>query len=270
MNVPARFIAIDWSGNARASGQRRHIWTADISRTLVRLVHGKTREELCSWLIEQVLSDPTPTVIGIDFAFSLPMSFLKHRNYSDVRQLWRMAEIEGPTWLQSCPPPFWGRPGKQRPKSNKEEGFRLTDQAFCINGISPKSPYQIGGAGAVGTGSIRGFPFLAKLRSEGFSVWPFYSTGFPLVVEIYPRLLTGPVNKSQQPARINYLSAQKFDDLPPDVRACAEQSEDAFDALVSALCMRDQAQSFAALTQTQNPRELLKGTIWRPCAQGMT
>ena len=55
--------------------------------------------------------------------------------------------------------------------------------------------FQIGGAGAVGTGSIRGMPHLLTLADSGFTIWPFVSGGLPTVVEIYPRALTGPVNK---------------------------------------------------------------------------
>ena len=38
--------------------------------------------------------------------------------------------------------------------------------------------FQIGGAGAVGTGSIRGMPHLLTLARNGFGIWPF-SEGWP-------------------------------------------------------------------------------------------
>ncbi|MFP5389572.1 MAG: hypothetical protein ACLGG5_09790, partial [Thermoleophilia bacterium] len=37
-------------------------------------------------------------------------------------------------------------------------------------------------------------PHLLTLARNGFGIWPF-SEGWPRVVEIYPRALTGPVNK---------------------------------------------------------------------------
>src|SRR5947207_2673911 len=77
-----------------------------------------------------------------------------------------------------------------------EEHLRRTDRDVPgIGGIRPKSVFQIGGAGAVGTGSIRGMSLLKRLSDAGFAVWPFDSAQFPLVVEIYPRLLTGSVKK---------------------------------------------------------------------------
>src|SRR5205085_2351508 len=54
-------------------------------------------------------------------------------------------------------------------------------------GGRPKSVFQLVGAGQVGTGSLRGIPFLPRLR-ERFAIWPFDEPRLPLVVEVYPRL----------------------------------------------------------------------------------
>lgn len=264
MNAPTRLIAIDWSGSARPSAQRKHIWTADVCSTYVRLFDQMTREEVCSWLIEQNFSGKVPTIVGIDFAFSLPTSYRGYKCYSTVGELWRMSAAAGEDWLRRCPLPFWGKPGRKRPVKHEAEGFRKTDCSICVNGISPKSPFQIGGAGAVGTGSIRGFPILSRLREMNFSIWPFDQPRFPMVVEIYPRLLTGQVRKSQETERIKYLRGPAFAKLPEAVRMSAESSEDAFDALVSAIMMQRHASSFARLVQTSDPIEALEGRIWIP------
>jgi hypothetical protein len=257
-----RIIAIDWSGAAKSHAQKKHIWTADICRNQIRLCNKRTRDELFRWLVENISGRSYPAVIGIDFAFSFPESFFRQKYLSSVGELWNCANENGEQWLRACEPPFWGRPGKKCPSGHKQDGFRQTDRAISVNRISPKSPFQIGGAGAVGTGSIRGMPILARLRQEGFSIWPFDPAHFPLVVEIYPRLLTGEVNKSQQPERATYLRRPEFACLAPEVRRAAESSEDAFDALVSALKMRDHAHLFALLQQSENPIELLEGRIW--------
>ena len=73
---------------------------------------------------------------------------------------------------------FWGAPHK-RPEEfcgqNLHRMLRLTDmdnkvtpkmagedpeRAAKVKGITPKSPFQIGGSGSVGTGSLRAMPFL--------------------------------------------------------------------------------------------------------------
>ena len=169
--------------------------------------------------------------------------------------------MDGERWLRCCSIPFWGRPGTKRPTDG--QGFRKTELAFACNGSGtrPKSVFQIGGAGAVGTGSIRGMPILKTLRGAGFSIWPFNPPGWPIVVEIYPRALTGPVNKSSRDARRQYLRAQ-FPELSKPFVTTASSSEDAFDAAVSALVMEKRIDDLANLSQSTDPCELLEGKIW--------
>lgn len=259
MNTPDVFVAVDWSGSARPEGQRKHIWTSIAGE---QSFNGLTRTELTSWLIENFAG--RPVVVGLDFAFSFPVSFFRRRGCSDVRDLWLEAELHGEEWLQGCEAPFWGRPGRKCPQSHANEGFRKTDREIRVGGVSPKSPLQIGGAGAVGTGSIRGMPFLRRVQSAGFSIWPFDPPRLPMVMEIYPRLLTGPVNKGQASARADYLMGSEFNVLSAAEKTAAEASEDAFDAIVSALRMRGCAADFAELRQAEEPIELLEGRIWAP------
>jgi hypothetical protein len=146
-------------------------------------------------------------VVGLDFAFSLPAWFLEQRNLKSAQELWALADREAEAWIAACRPPFWGRPGTRRP--DLQVHFRRTElDAPATAGIRPKSVFQIGGAGAVGAGSLRGMRLLHRLRAAGFSIWPFDPPGWPRVVEIYPRLLTGPVNKSSADARAAHLVAR--------------------------------------------------------------
>jgi hypothetical protein len=130
-------------------------------------------------------------------------------------------------------------------------------------GIRPKSVFQIGGAGAVGTGSLRGMPILHRLAMEGFSVWPFGSTDLPLIVEIYPRILTGSVNKSSSSERAAHLSRYRSE-LSPELHERAASGEDAFDAAVSALVMSRSFEDRVKLTAPQDQRTMLEGEIWHP------
>ncbi|MBK8180793.1 MAG: hypothetical protein IPK67_18245 [Planctomycetes bacterium] len=85
--------------------------------------------------------------------------------------------------------------------------WRATESEHVpIAGIRPKSVFQIG-AGTVGTGSLRGMPFLAELRRAGFSIWPFDRASAPGAGDL-PRALTGPVDKSSALARSMYLQAR--------------------------------------------------------------
>jgi hypothetical protein len=81
------------------------------------------------------------------------------------------------------------------------------------------------------------------------------------VVEIYPRLLTGPVIKSRREARLTYL--ERFPDLSPDHRATAASCEDAFDAAVSALVMAANLNP-DLLPVVSDVEMRQEGVIWHP------
>ena len=123
-----------------------------------------------------------------------------------------------------------------------------------------ESVFQLAGPGAVGVGSLRGMPHLLEL--DGFSVWPFDPPGPARVLEIYPRALTGRVDKGRWASRHAYL--ERYAGQDPMLLERAAGSEDAFDAAVSALVMGAHADEFAALQQTDDPVERLEGRIWLP------
>ncbi|HKG26730.1 MAG TPA: hypothetical protein VKB09_13855, partial [Thermomicrobiales bacterium] len=206
-----RIIAVDWSG--AASRAARKIWLAEASGgQLVRLECGRDRDQLAALLVEEARLD-SALLVGIDFAFALPAWYIAELGLTSAHELWALADRDAEGWLTSCQPPFWGRPGRGKPQL--VEHFRRTERDVPTTaGISPKSVFQIGGAGAVGTGSLRGMRLLHRLSDAGFSVWPFDVPSLPCVIEIYPRLLTGPVKKSDPATRAEYL-ATHFPALDP-------------------------------------------------------
>ncbi len=260
--VTVKVIAIDWAGVATARGQRDRIWAATVEQgRLTDLSNGRTRAEVVEFVISESAA-VDGLVVGLDFAFSFPSSFPRQHGLEDVVDLWDLVAREGEDWLSLCQPPFWGRPGTTRP--DLPGHLRVTDSSCRpVAGITPKSVFQIGGAGAVGTGSIRGMPYLRTLRDAGFSIWPFDPPGWPAVIEIYPRALTGPVTKSDRTSRAAYLDRW---DLPELLRRRAEDSEDAFDAAISALVMSRHSQELADLQAATDPDVRLEGSIWVPSA----
>ena len=229
----------------------------------MRLECGRSREEVGEHLIEEARRDPG-LVVGLDFAFSFPAAFLEKRGHRQVETVWEEAEVEGETWLAECPsPPFWGKPGKRKPALGGVL-FRATDRAVeRATGQRPLSVFQIGGAGAVGVGSIRGMPTLRRLRGAGFSIWPFDAATLPAVVEIWPRLFMGDVTKSKLEDRRDYLTA-RHPALPEPVREVAVYSDDAFDALVSGLAMDRHREELGRLQRAKDRAIRLEGAIWLP------
>ena len=258
----ARVVAVDWSG--AVDGAEKKIWLAEVdpvSREVVRLEAGRNREALVRHLVAEA-SRESRIVVGLDFAFSLPSWFLESRGLAAARGLWGLAREESERWLAECSAPFWGRPGVRRPELPSH--LRRADaEVPAVGGIRPKSAFQVGGAGAVGTGSLRGMPILATLREAGFAIWPFDDVRLPLVVEIYPRALTGPVVKTSPDARRRYLD-ERHPGLSADIRELAAGSDDAFDALVSALVMAEHADEFTDLAASRDPERRREGQIWRP------
>ena len=260
--APARStIAVDWSGAVR--GAERRIWLAEVAHgRLVRLECGRSRAQLVRELQECALREPA-LAVGLDFAFGFPAWFAREQGARSGPEAWQLAARHGEQWLASSPIPFFGRKGSRRPPPDPERPlWRRTElEHLPLAGIRPKSVFQIGGAGAVGTGSLRGMPLLPELERAGFSIWPFARAAAPFATEIYPRWFTGALTKSSRAARALSLASHP---LPAQRGLCelAEQSEDAFDAARSAVAL-------AGAAPPEDPPEMdpifrLEGRIWRP------
>jgi hypothetical protein len=252
-------LAIDWSGDAHLA--RSNMWLAEAAAPghLLRLEAGRDRAAMLAHL----LSLDGELIVGLDFGFSFPDWFLKRLGVCSAPQLWAHVAECGEAWLAECQAPFWGRRGRPRPAFDGDPFRRAETTVPRCHGIAPKSMFQIGGAGSVGTGSIRGMPLLHALHQAGATVWPFAGGGWPVVVEIYPRLLTGSVRKSDASAR-RALLEERYPSLKPEHLDLAALSEDAFDAAVSALVMVEHLADLSSLPDEPDPQLRLEGRIWHP------
>jgi hypothetical protein len=127
----------------------------------------------------------------------------------------------------------------------------------------------------VGTASLRAIPFVLRLHEAGFRVWPFAGAALdakkpkPLLIEMYARLLTGAVKKSNVEARAAYLKKKMREDefysgLARSVVKEAVASDDVFDALVSAMEMARHREQFVRLKRTRDKVRRLEGITWVP------
>ncbi len=172
-------VAIDWSG--RATGAERFLWTAHVrDGRLLALEDGRDRTAAIDAVIA-LAGRCDELLVGLDFSFSFPAWWCATRGWSTAPEVWAAMRDEGEALLAACAPPLWGRPGRRAQKLGPP--LRRTEAQHP----GAKSTFQIGGAGAVGTGAIRGMPHLLRLREAGFAVWPFDPSGPRTVVEVYPR-----------------------------------------------------------------------------------
>ncbi|MDH3254259.1 MAG: hypothetical protein OEM62_04635 [Acidobacteriota bacterium] len=261
MRTVSRVFAVDWSGDRKAA--RRKIWLCEVAGGEVRrLENGRTRDEVAACLIDEATRDSN-FAVGFDFAFSFPAAFLEKRAHHRIETVWGEASLLGEAWLEHCPFPFWGKPGKKKPLLGSTLMRRTEIAVAEESGLAPMSVFQIGGAGAVGVGSLRGMPVIQRLREAGFSIWPFDVPSTPLVVEIWPRLFMGTVKKSSRQERRLFLR-RRYPTLDSESRRAAEDSDDAFDALVAALEMSRHREEFTRLEQLAESPCCLEGEIWHP------
>jgi len=251
-----RIFAVDWSGKLK--GEQESIWLAEVREgELVSLENGRSREELVEHIVSIAAQDPR-ILVGFDFAFSFPRWWCEAQGWRDAREVWGAMAADGEQLLAACDDPLWGRPGKGNPHLPDRRHRRTETE----ENKTAKSVFQIGGAGAVGTWSIRGMPHLLTLAEHGFSIWPFEAVQPPCVIEIYPRALTGPVNKSRWASR-HALLYERFSSQPGAMLERAAGSEDAFDAAVSALVMAEHQLEMFGLPATSNPAFAIEGRVWR-------
>ncbi|MGI4758769.1 MAG: hypothetical protein ACRYGF_18210 [Janthinobacterium lividum] len=286
MQAPEIVIGIDWSGRVDLPGQRRHIVAAVWQAGKVRVESGRTRDEVTDWLIELAKKNPA-LVVGFDFCFSFPAWFLHEVGAESAPEFWHIVSERGERWLsrESEDRRFWGKPHKRPAEFSGEQLHRMLratdidckiiahipdeERALRVKGITPKSVFQIGGSGSVGTASLRGMRTLQRLHAAGFHVWPFDKpeAGKPIAVEMYSRLNTGPVHKSNPDARKVYLGRKCAEDpayaaLGRTALAKARAGEDAFDALVSCMVMAEHREQFYNLPQPRDPKYRLEGWTW--------
>jgi hypothetical protein len=229
-------IAIDWSGAKSRRAQAEGICVASKRDGHdVELSGGRTRDET----VELVIDCEPPVLVGFDFSFGVPAWFAATLGCDDVDGLWSLAGRDGDTWLAPVPP-FW----RTRCDLAPDRRFRRCEQRLRTEGYPAKSIFQLVGNGQVGAGSVRGMPFLGRLRTAGFAIWPFEAAGERTAFEIYPSRLRAAL---------------------PDEPATFE-SPHARDAWASAIVMWEHRDEMKALGAATDPVIRIEGDVWTPGA----
>jgi hypothetical protein len=253
-----RFVAIDWSGAQGVRHAGIQIAEAEAGCAECRLVlpprgGSWSRPEVVDYIVK--LSDK-PTLVGIDFAFSIPWDddLLGPRQIGNVRALWAFVErlceetpdlYAGPVWTGKQSP---FRPyilhAKHRGERYRRNYRRKVDD---IEGKAISIYHMIGAQ--VGAGSFSGMRMLhqiATCHGNSIAIWPFdaIEKAKTTVVEIYPSFFYRKAGVVR-PRRLDLL-ASNYDALDVALRfyngrrecGVACRSVDQADALVAAAALR--------------------------------
>jgi hypothetical protein len=202
-----RYIGVDYSGAATAESSLKEIrayvatpttepqeeqtWPGSLP--IPNQPHYWSRRRLAQWLRER-LTDGTPTVVGIDHAFSFPLAYFRRH----------AVPLDWPTFLdhfqRHCPTDEEhtyvdfvrdGACGCWEEVTGDPSWLRLTETWTA----TAKSVFQFDVRGAVAKATYAGIPWLRYLRREcGGKVhfWPFDGWELPatcsVVAEVYPSL----------------------------------------------------------------------------------
>lgn len=197
----ARYVGIDYSGASTAESSlkeiRVHAATAAMEPREVNpppsLRKYWSRREVAKWLVRE-LSSETPIIVGIDHAFSFPLTYFeKHRLPHDWSRFLNDFQHHCPTDQANTCVDFVrdGVAGSWRHCDGNPSWLRLTEQWTA----AAKSVFLFDVQGAVAKATYAGLPWLLYVRrhcEERVHFWPFDGWDVPIgrsvVVEVYPSL----------------------------------------------------------------------------------
>lgn len=197
-----RYIGIDYSGagaaDAKLPGLRAYVAYGDGEIEEIRphnadrKIHW-SRPELAAWLAER-LDDGTPTIAGIDHAFSFPaVYFDTHGIERDWDVFLDDFHLHWPTDAHAVADVLNGKAGRGDARKGNSRWFRLTD----TRAKGAKSVFHFNVPGAVAHSTHAGLSWLRRIRRRPESrvhFWPFDGWRIPeggsAVVEAYPALFS--------------------------------------------------------------------------------
>jgi len=195
-----RYIGIDYSGaetpTASLKGLRVYIADRDSEATEVQPPPSPrkywTRKGIAEWLVE-IFSEDTPTIAGIDHAFSFPLRYFEvHHLPHDWTEFLDDFQRHWPTDGDHIYVDFIrdGIHGNGLERSGNARWRRLTEERS-----GAKSVFHFDVPGSVAKSSHAGIPWLRYIRNhvwKSVHFWPFDGWEIPagksVIVEVYPAL----------------------------------------------------------------------------------
>ena len=228
--IADRVAVLDWSAAGRPVVGSNAIWLGIAGPDGVSAQNLPTRhqaEARLRALVTETLAAGERLLLGADFAFGYPPGFARAlTGTSAALAVWHWLEqhIEdhpdnshnlrhvaaainarfaggGPFWGNGARAEVPGLPRRRPPLPPGLTAHRPADIAARSSGGTPKSVWQLAGAGAVGAQSLTGLPVLERLRRafpKTLAVWPFQPADTSVVVaEVYPSMLSAEVRAAE-------------------------------------------------------------------------
>ncbi|WP_109486239.1 hypothetical protein [Occallatibacter savannae] len=200
MHQFTRYIGIDYSGaeTADSSCKGIRVFMAEDSGEPIQIQPPPsprrywTRRGLAKWLCDELGGD-TPTIVGIDHAFSFPQTYFeKYRLSSDWQDFLLDFRYHWPTDERNTYVSFIrDDPSRSGKRTGERSWFRLTERWTP----TAKSVFGFGVNGEVAASTHAGLPWLLYLRKNcerPIHFWPFDGWEIPegksVVAEVYPAL----------------------------------------------------------------------------------
>jgi hypothetical protein len=277
------FIAIDWSGAARAyNGIAVAICSS--GRTPPEVVPPArkrwTRMEITEWL-KRRLEDRQRLLIGFDFAFGFPFEDCGYLGgqadgVDNIFALWELIEAKssgdadfGCSQFVADPiysTLFWTAGPK--PKAWVERKRQTERVCAELTKTRPDTLYKLLHSKQVGKASITGMRVLHHVRSckgRRVAIWPFETPRTSAVVEIYPTMFrkraTGSVAKLRSTADLN-LALGVLDSDPIRNTRRIRLSDHETDALISAVGLRSIARKPDVWTSPESKSARVRREGW--------
>jgi hypothetical protein len=282
-----RFVGIDWSGAKGPTHSGIQVAEIAVDAASPRLIcppNGSkwSRHGVMEYIVQ--LSDQ-PTLVGIDFAFSVPWGgsneLFEQPRMTDARALWALIDrlcdeaphlYAGPVWT-AADSPFRPYIFHHRTKHRGGRYDRLNLREVDKREGNAISVYHMVGP-QVGAGSFAGMRMLhqiTKAHGDNVAIWPFdvVDESKTAVVEIYPsffyrragarRPSTGDLAKSNHgeiDRTLSYYGAKRS----AETDGC--RSVDQADALISAAALRRLANGYAFESPESRNFDLREGWIF--------
>lgn len=219
-----RYVGIDYSGakSPTSSLKGLRVYAADRESPPAEIPPPPsprkywTRRGVAEWLVER-LSEPKPTLIGIDHAFSFPKQYFDAHNLlidwvgflEDFQKHWPTDDDD--TYVQFVRD---GIRGNAAARSGNARWRRLTD----TRAGAAKSVFHFDVQGSVAKSTHAGIPWLRYIRQEvGEPVhfWPFdgweIAAGKSAIAEVYPALWSrGYAREGRTPDQHDAYSAAEW------------------------------------------------------------